>query len=408
MSRTHLVILASAVLVALILLAGGWGILVYMDDSKDDRAYAAAQTGGDIRHYQAYLTQYPLGRHVREADWAIEDLEWQAVPKSLSGYMDYLKSKPTGRHAKEARTKADDLAGLTYTGEGNVSGLRQYLEIFPQGRKASEAKTAIEELEWQAVPKNVSGYIAYLKSYPNGRHAEEARIQADDLAWSDYAGKGNVSGLRQYLEIFPEGMKADEAREGIERKLRCNRAYAEKELMEVAKLGGVVEAKSDGASNQFSTRQGRAYSNTYFNSGSMTTYYHDGSYTSQEGVEVRYHINNNSRFLVFNSVEGTASFRTRAGAIAKGLLGAWLGGAALAAQGKSTDEALVGGAKKGYDWARHSQKIVITEAIQPGHSYAGRVSMKAKYKVLNSEFKAERIRAVISEPLLEQTTAPGC
>ena len=34
--------------------------------------------------------------------------------------------------------------------------------------------------------------------------------------------------------------------------------------------------------------------------------------------------------------------------------------------------------------------------------------MKARYKVLNSEFKAERIRAVISEPLLEQTTAPGC
>ena len=249
MSRTHLVILVSAVLVALILLAGGWGILVYMDNSKDDRAYAAAQTGGDIRHYKAYLTQYPLGRHVREADWAIEDLEWQAVPK------------------------------------------------------------------------NVSGYIAYLKSYPNGRHAEEARIQADDLAWSDHAGKGNVSGLRQYLEIFPEGRNANEAREGIERKLRCNRAYAEKELMEVAKLGGVVEAKSDGASNQFSTKQGRAHSDTYFNNGSMTTYYHDGSYTSQDGVEVRYHINNNSRFLVFNSVEGTASFRTRAGAIAKGLLG---------------------------------------------------------------------------------------
>lgn len=305
--------------------------------------------------------------------------------------------------------KDNDAFALAQAG-GTPSHYQTYLAQFPTGKHVPTVQKTLDELEWQATPRNVAGYTSYLKNRPNGIYAREAREKADDLVWASHGARGTVAGMRQYLELFPEGKNAQQARTQIEAKLTCNRTYAKQELAKVESLSGLVAANSDGASNLVSRKQGTAYSTTHYSGNYATTYHHDGSYSSQDGVEVRYRITNDSKFLVFSQVEGTVSFRTKAGAFWRGLAGGWLGAAVGATRDPNNglNDGAVAGAKKGYEMAKHSEKVVISQSLAPGETYQGRAYMNAKYKVLNSEFKAERIRASISEAMLERAVAPGC
>lgn len=331
-------IVIGAVLLGLILVAGGGAFISYTEAKKDNDAYEVASAGGSKPHFEAYLARFPGGKHVQSAQKALDDLDWQTAPRTIAGY---------------------------------------------------------------------SGY---LKAHPNGSHAPEAREKVDAMAWESLGARGDILGMRRYLDQFPEGRHAKTARAKIDEQLSCNRAYAQRELAQVANLSGLVEASSEGASNLISRKQGTAYSTTQFSGNTATTYHHDGSYNSQDGVEVRYRITNDSKFLVFSRVEGTVSFRTKAGVFWRGLVGGWLGAAVGAARDPNNgmNEGAVAGAKKGYEMAKHSEAVVVAQALSPGESYHGRAYLKAKYKVMNSEFKAERIHATISEAMVEKKIAPGC
>jgi len=331
-------ILLGALVFALVIVGGGFAGYVYIESRKDNEAYERALAGGSKAHLNAYLAEYPGGRHV------------------------------------------------------------------------GQAHRAIDELDWQATSKNVPGYLAYLKLHPQGAYAAQAREKADDLTWDHLNRRGNIAALEEYLDVFPEGKSASLARGQIEKKLACNRSYAQQELAKLQAQGGLVDAASEGAENRYSRKQGTAYSTTHFSGKTATTYHHDGSYTSQDGVEIRYRVTNGSRFLVYERIEGEVSFRTKAGVFWRGLLGGWIGagvGSARDSQNGMQDGA-VAGARKGYEMASHKDKVVITQRLGPGETYSGSAYLRAKYKVLNSDFKAERIQAAISEPLLKRNTAPGC
>jgi len=336
--KLGLYIMLGAVLFAVILIGGGVGAYFFLEWRKDTQAYERAEAGGGKSHFEAYLTEFPNGSHVRKAH------------------------------------------------------------------------LAIDELDWQAAPKNVAGYLAYLKLHPRGLHASEAREKADDLAWDSLSRRGSVLALEEYLETFPEGRNAQQAKALVEKTLACNRAYARAELAKVGGLEGLVDAGAEGASNLYSRRQGAAYSTTHYSGNTATTYHHDGSYTSQDGVEIRYRVSNSSKFLIYERVEGEVSFRTKAGVFWRGVVGGWLGAAVGASRDPENGlkDGAVAGAKKAYEMASHKEKVVITQPLGPGETYNGRAYLRAKYKVLNSDFKAEKIHAIIAEPLLKQKIAPGC
>jgi hypothetical protein len=371
-SKTIFGTIAAVVVCLLVILAGGYGLFSYLEGKKDDDAFRAALAGGGIEQLESYLSLYPLGRHVSEARRAMDD---KAFRRAEAG--------------------------------GTISHYETYLRQYPEGHHLQEAKQAIEDIDWETTPKNIDGYLAFLKKHPAGKRAAEARNSAETMAWEKFGNQGAIVGLQQYVDLFPQGAHTDEAKAEIDRKLTCNRQYAQDELARIKASKG-IEASSTGASNVISTKRGSAYSNTTYSDNTATTYYHDGSYSSQDGVTVNYRIRNNTQFLVFNRIEGVASFRTKAGVFWRGFAGAFLGGTWNESNGKDTIEGMKAGAKKGYDMARHSEKIVIDKNLAPGESYQGSVYMKAKYKVLNSEFQAERIDASISESMLVQRNAPGC
>jgi hypothetical protein len=334
-----LYIAIGAFIFALTLIGGGWGVYTYIEAKKDGDAYERAARNGDKNSLENYLTQYPDGRYV------------------------------------------------------------------------AEAKRSIDDLDWQAIPRNLQGYMAYLKSHPNGVHAAEARQHADNLAWIEYGDGGSIRGMKKYLEFFPSGNNADVAKSKIKKKRSCNLAFAQHELELVNSFKGGIDSGTEGAENIYSKKQGTAYSNTNFSGGTATTYYHDGSYTSQDGIEVRYRISNNSKFLVFRRIEGEISFRTRSGALWRGVAGALIGGAWNAVKNGRENPNLndiTDGAKKGYDKAKHIDKVVISQILGPGEVYRGRSYQSAKHKVLNSDFQIKKIQAEISDDLVERNTAPGC
>jgi hypothetical protein len=311
-------------------------------------------------------------------------------------------------YQKYGEIQKDDDAFALARGGGSPEHFVGYLQQFPQGRHAEEASKAVDDAVWRDTPPTVGGLSAYLERLPNGRHATEARVKLDDLAWAEATKKGGIAGFDAYLRQFPAGQYVSDAENRVAAKLACNRKYAQNELANLTGNSALVAAGTEGASNIYSTKQGTPRSDTYFNGNTATTYYHDGSYQSQDGIRVDYRVRNNSQFLLYREVDGTVSFRTKAGAFWRGVVGGWIGAAVGGAKDGDATQGMKDGAKKGYDMAQHSERVTISSPLAPGDTYKGSAFLSAKYKVLNSDFKINTIRAEISESLLRRRIAPGC
>ncbi len=346
-------------------------------------------------------SEMPAGKHSAGTSNAIRFGVLAAIAAiagsgSVVGYQYYSEAKKDG-----------DAFALAKAG-GTQEHFLAYVRQFPQGRHVEAANRAVDDAVWRDTPKTEGGLSSYVQRFPNGQYVAEARGKLDELAWAQASSRGDLVGLDNYLQKFPAGRYAVEAEQKLAGKLACNRQYAQNELSRLNGSSDLVAAGSQGANNVYSTKQGAAYSNTYFNGNTATTYHHDGSYQSQDGIRVNYRVRNNSLFLVYREVDGTVSFRTKAGAFWRGALGGWIGAAAGAAKTGDATQGAKEGAKKGYDMAQHSERVTITTPIGPGESYNGSAFLSAKYKVLNSEFKVAGIRAEVSESLLRRKIAPGC
>lgn len=306
----------------------------------------------------------------------------------------------------------DDQAFAIARSGGGVDHYNSYLRLYPQGRHVVEANNGIDDAVWKNTPQTVGGLGSYVRRFPNGLHLTEAQDKMDELAWSSASAQGSIAAYDTYVQQFPAGRHAEEAESKISARVACNTRYAQSELERLRGGSDLAAVGSDGAQNVYSTKQGTPSSNTYFSGNSATTYYHDGTYNSQDGIRVSYRIKNNSMFLVYREVAGTVSYRTKAGAFWRGAVGAWLGAALGGAKSDDPNQGMkdgaVNGAKAGYAAAEHSQNITIDTAIAPGAAYSGSTYVSSKFKVLNSDFKVQHIRAEIDEALLRRKVAPKC
>ncbi len=314
------------------------------------------------------------------------------------------------QHYQEMRR--DDQAFLVAQTGGSIDHYNTYLRLYPQGQHVIEANNGIDEAVWKSTPQTAGGLNAYLRRFPNGLHAFDAQERLDELAWTQANTQGTFASYDSYTQQFPAGRHAQEVEAKVSAMVACNTRYARNELERLRGGGNLAEAGSEGASNIYSSKQGTPTSNTYFNGNSATTYYHDGTFTSQDSIRVSYRIKNNSMFLVYREVAGTVSYRTKAGAFWRGALGAWLGAAVGSVKSDDPNQGMkdgaVAGAKAGYAAAQHSQNVTVRSSISPGSDYSGSTYVPAKYKVLNSEFKVQHIQAEIDEALLRRKVAPGC
>lgn len=99
--------------------------------------------------------------------------------KTIAEYKRYISKFPSGKFVKEAENRIklltkqdDDYWEICYKG-GNYS---EYLSKYPSGRHSNESKSKIEQEDdnyWEICNKS-GDYMLYVKKYPEGIHTDEA------------------------------------------------------------------------------------------------------------------------------------------------------------------------------------------------------------------------------------------
>lgn len=121
--------------------------LIKERDRRDDAAFVAAQSGGQISDYVEYRRAWPTGRHIAKLD----DLAWaRAQSVGTAAALDvYAQAFPSGAHIGEiaglkrrivadAQRRRDDQAWATATRAGTAAALDRYARSYPRGRHISK------------------------------------------------------------------------------------------------------------------------------------------------------------------------------------------------------------------------------------------------------------------------------
>jgi formylglycine-generating enzyme required for sulfatase activity len=190
---------------------------------------------GSLRGEFYFIFQGQTTVNVQQAPADPDSSAWQAADSlgTLSAYEAYLREYPKGRHAAAARIKIGALK----------PGARPAVSPAPTSA-SSDPETAF----WNEVKASGSkDYLeAYLKQYPKGKYAALAKLemkklddwekaqneQADQEAWSQAKSENTPAAYQSYLQRFPSGSYAslaEPARQKAEREL------AERERQETAR-----------------------------------------------------------------------------------------------------------------------------------------------------------------------------
>lgn len=192
-------------------------------------------------------------------------------------------------------------------------------------------------------------------------------------------------------------------------RISCTRRYAESELQGILSLTSGTKV---GADSVYSTKQGTPTATTYFNGGVATTFYHDGQYTSRDGVQLNYRVKNNSRYLRYKKIEAVATYRSTGGVVGGLAKGAFLGALAGAAMSKEDASPMAAGAAlgalAGAAGSLNTKPVIVYANIPPGGELRDSVFFSSMTGEFSSDFRISSIQAEIDESALWSSLAPGC
>ena len=158
--------------------------------AADERAWQQAETADAAPAYRDYLTAFPAGRSVTEAETALARLDRQAA--------------------------AEDRAWETAEGSDTAEGYRAFVEAHPESDRAIEAARRLRNLENQA---------------------------AEDAAWSEAETADSVEAYRAFLSAYPDSPRASLAEERIaDRETLAQRERDELERAQQELLDELAEA----------------------------------------------------------------------------------------------------------------------------------------------------------------------
>ena len=213
---------------------------------KDDAAFARAKAANTASAYEAYLSEYPEGRHVAEARRLLEAVRAREDDAAFArakqadteaSYAAYLSRYPEGRHAAEAKRlreaarvrevaeAAEEALGLTWAERELVQrGLASKVRGGAvSGRFHAAFRAALRS--WQASNGHTAtGYLTRGQAQALmdlGRDVEKR--ERDDAAYARAKRTDTVASYTAYLSAYPNGRRAAEAR----RRLNAIRAEVE-------------------------------------------------------------------------------------------------------------------------------------------------------------------------------------
>ena len=239
----------------------------------DDDAFSHALRNSDdrfkIQKLENYIQTFPDGRHVDEAKNQIKKIkqQWSEEKEKIKqqrddGFFnraliepddlhrknrlaDYLSRFPNGSHIVEANKKIEEInvklddkaftkAMSNKSDRSRLSALEKYLQVHPNGRYVAKASNEISRIRskmdddafakaMRTKPKSrVKTLDKYLENYPVGLHAKEALVEKNRVtsridhdaytkAVKKKSKKKRNNELKKYLDRFPDGIHREEA-----------------------------------------------------------------------------------------------------------------------------------------------------------------------------------------------------
>ena len=210
----------------------------------------------DGRRARTYLTAFPYGRHLDEAQATLEEVRWHDAfaANAVEAALGYIAAYRDGRFAAAAATRIDELRWAHAERLNTVDGYQQYLREQAAGQYRDRAVAQTDGLRWMlaASEDTVAAYQQYLAEQPTGRslrlpwrasrisrgrlppgghpgsrrgvpgslargrRVEEARALIDDLQWRAAVARGTLQAYREYLQDCragtPRGRRARQDR----------------------------------------------------------------------------------------------------------------------------------------------------------------------------------------------------
>lgn len=206
---------------------------------KDDESWIFASRHGTREDIEHYISLYPEGRHIRDANKRLSKIEedekaqiaadendWKTALRldTVDGYIKYINKHHyphSNLHWSEAqsaikklRDAEDEKKWERACSEDSLEAYKDYISKFPEGNHIVECKSCIDEKAWQhAVSVNtIAAYQAYLKSYKYGKHLPDAKTKIDSLstklddqAWDVARNTDSIESYERYERNHPNG-----------------------------------------------------------------------------------------------------------------------------------------------------------------------------------------------------------
>lgn len=142
------------IVIAAILIVGGIGGTIIYNIQAENAAWDQLQSSTNLNDYQAFLAEYPNGRHHEQAQelytkLSAELTDWASVSASVDKYAvkTFLAKYPNGVCATQAKNRLDSLSWADACRINKPEAYQQYITDFPQGRYLSDAQQKTSQLK---------------------------------------------------------------------------------------------------------------------------------------------------------------------------------------------------------------------------------------------------------------------
>ncbi len=172
-----------------------------------------------LNAYRDFIRRPEIDAYREEVRARLDDLEFQKASEltyhSLEALDAYLNDYPTGRHVDAARIKREEVFWQSSTGGSRP--WEEYLEEYPNGRYAQEALRRIEVRDFAVAREDGTedSLQKFLTLHPDGAHSQEGRIELERIRFESAIDDGSKRSLQGFLDQYPSSSRANQVRAAL-------------------------------------------------------------------------------------------------------------------------------------------------------------------------------------------------
>jgi hypothetical protein len=183
----------------------------------DDALWTTAKKTDTSEAYRGYLLRFPGGQHVKEANAAVEEVNWRLCQESgkVELYKAYLKEYPNGTHKKEAREVISDLAYQATRVKDTIEGYESFLKN-NYGHKAAGKR--LRQLMYERAVRTgmLEHWKAFYDKYRYSRRTEDGKVveqmrenahkEIERLLYERIVAEPTLELCQDYLKRYRDGI----------------------------------------------------------------------------------------------------------------------------------------------------------------------------------------------------------